>query len=98
VVRREGLNYQGSSVPKRDIIVIGASAGGVEALRALIGGLPADLAAAIFVVQHVAPRSTSMLPGILAGAGVLPAALAKDAASRSRAAASTSPLRITTCS
>jgi two-component system, chemotaxis family, protein-glutamate methylesterase/glutaminase len=37
----------------RDIIVIGTSAGGLEALDALIGELPSDLSAAIFVVQHL---------------------------------------------
>ena len=40
----------------RDIIVIGTSAGGLEALDALIGQLPADIPAAIFIVQHLAPE------------------------------------------
>lgn len=43
---------------KRDIIVIGTSAGGLEALDALIGQLPADLSATIFIVQHMAPEMT----------------------------------------
>jgi two-component system chemotaxis response regulator CheB len=42
----------------RDIIVIGTSAGGLEALDVLIGQLPANLPATIFVVQHSAPEST----------------------------------------
>jgi two-component system chemotaxis response regulator CheB len=42
----------------RDIIVIGTSAGGLEALDALVGQLPTDLPAAIFVVQHMAPENT----------------------------------------
>jgi len=42
----------------RDIIVIGTSAGGLEALDELIGQLPTDLAAAIFIVQHMAPENT----------------------------------------
>jgi two-component system chemotaxis response regulator CheB len=41
---------------KRDIIVIGTSAGGLEALDVLIGQLPADLSASIFIVQHMAPE------------------------------------------
>ncbi|MCU1327775.1 MAG: CheB methylesterase [Bryobacterales bacterium] len=41
-----------------NIIVIGASAGGLEPLDALIGQLPTDLPAAIFVVQHLAPENT----------------------------------------
>jgi len=49
--------------PKRrsrghDIVVVGASAGGLEALDDLIGQLPADLAAAIFIVQHMAPENS----------------------------------------
>jgi two-component system chemotaxis response regulator CheB len=41
-----------------DIIVIGTSAGGLEALDALIGQLPSDLAASIFIVQHMASENT----------------------------------------
>src|SRR5205807_1198979 len=58
----------------RDIILVGASAGGVEALKALVRGLPADLPAAVFVVLHVSPDSRSLLPEILARSGPLPAA------------------------
>jgi two-component system chemotaxis response regulator CheB len=42
----------------RDIIVIGTSAGGLEALDALIGQLPADLPASVFIIQHMAPENT----------------------------------------
>jgi two-component system, chemotaxis family, protein-glutamate methylesterase/glutaminase len=38
---------------KTDIIVVGASAGGVEALRVFAAGLPASLEASIFVVLHI---------------------------------------------
>jgi two-component system chemotaxis response regulator CheB len=51
-------------LPKRDIVVVGASAGGVEALRELIALLPADLPAAVFVVLHTG-RTRSLLPRIL---------------------------------
>lgn len=62
----------------RDIVVIGASAGGVEALSALARQLPADLGAALFVVLHVAPEHKSVLPRILSSAGPLPAKHARN--------------------
>src|SRR5262245_37694132 len=65
-------------MPKRDIIVIGTSAGGVEALREVAGGLPPDLAAAVFVVIHLPATSTSALPEILSRSGSLPAVHAID--------------------
>ncbi len=59
-------------MPKRDIIVIGASAGGVYALKDLVSSLPGDFSAAIFVVQHLSPNTKSFLPEILSKAGKLP--------------------------
>lgn len=58
--------------PKRDIIVIGASAGGIEALIKLLGDLPHNLAASVFIVCHISPYSPGMLPGILARNSKLP--------------------------
>ena len=60
-------------MPTRDIIVIGASAGGVEALQRLCAALPADLPASVFVAQHLSPSARSMLPLLLDRAGQLPA-------------------------
>jgi two-component system chemotaxis response regulator CheB len=60
------------------VIVIGASAGGVEALRTVLAGLPADLPAAVLLVLHVAPRSPSVLPRILGRHCALPVAHARD--------------------
>ena len=56
-----------------DIIVVGASGGGLEALQAMVAGLPPDLPAAVFVVWHIGPDSPSLLPAILGRAGPLPA-------------------------
>jgi two-component system chemotaxis response regulator CheB len=61
----------------KDIIVIGASAGGIEALRELAGALPISFSASIFVVQHIAAESPSVLASILARAGRLPAHTAR---------------------
>lgn len=52
-------------MPGHDIIVVGASAGGVEALTALARDLPADLPAAVFLVLHLPTDATSALPQIL---------------------------------
>jgi two-component system chemotaxis response regulator CheB len=65
-------------VPTRDVVVIGASAGGLEALTALVATLPAGLPAALFVVVHIAPTATSMLPRILARRGRLAAVHPSD--------------------
>lgn len=54
------------------IIVVGASAGGVEALRTLVAALPADLPAVLFVVLHVGSHKSD-LPRLLSGLGGLPA-------------------------
>jgi two-component system chemotaxis response regulator CheB len=52
-----------------DIIVIGASAGGIEACHQLLKLLPSDIRASIFIVVHVSPRSPSVLAQIF-GRGV----------------------------
>jgi two-component system chemotaxis response regulator CheB len=62
----------------RDIIVIGASMGGVDALSRLAGQLPADLPASVLVVQHVSEDSPGLLAGILGARGALPASQAVD--------------------
>lgn len=62
----------------RDLIVIGASAGGIEALQQLLRALPGDMEAAVLVVLHTSGRSGSLLPQILGRAGALPVSHPED--------------------
>lgn len=62
----------------RDLFAIGASAGGVEALRTVIAALRPGLPASVFVLLHLAPSFHSALPEILGRAGRLPAAHPRD--------------------
>jgi two-component system chemotaxis response regulator CheB len=60
-------------VQNRDLVVIGASAGGIEALQHICTALPADLNAAVLIVLHTAPTSFGLLPRILRRAGCVSA-------------------------
>jgi two-component system chemotaxis response regulator CheB len=65
-------------VTHRNIIVIGASAGGFEALTHVIAALPKNLAAAVFVVLHIPTHSPTNLHSILDRAGPLRAVEVTD--------------------
>ena len=62
----------------RHIIVIGASAGGIEAIKQLVSGLPRDLEASVFIVWHISPDVKGILPDLLNALQVLPAAHALE--------------------
>jgi two-component system chemotaxis response regulator CheB len=57
--RREGP-------PPFDVVAIGASAGGVEALHVIVAALPANFPVPVLIVQHMDPRHKSLLAGLLA--------------------------------
>ena len=61
---------QGEAPPH--VVVLGASAGGLDPLRRLVAALPADLPAALFVVVHVPATAPSALARLLDRAGPLP--------------------------
>ena len=58
--------------------MVGASAGGVEALSALFSDLPLEIPIAFFVVLHLPPQSQSKLPSILERTGRLPVEHPRD--------------------
>ena len=62
------------------MVVIGASAGGIEALNQIIPRLPEDLPASVVVVMHLAPEARSALPTILARKTLLLTTAAHDGA------------------
>ncbi|HEX8637114.1 MAG TPA: chemotaxis protein CheB [Pyrinomonadaceae bacterium] len=62
----------------KNIIVIGASAGGFEAMKKIVAGLPRDFAASIFVVWHMAADIRGVLPQVLNRAATVRAAHADD--------------------
>ncbi len=65
-------------MPGHDLIVVGTSAGGLEALRGLVCGLPADLPAAVCIVQHLPADGPGLLPALLSRSGPLPTMAGKD--------------------
>jgi two-component system chemotaxis response regulator CheB len=60
------------------VVVVGASAGGIEALREVVAGLPADFPAPVCIVLHSAPEAPGVLDSILSRSGPLQATNARD--------------------
>ena len=65
-------------MPNRNIVAIGTSAGGVEALRFLARKFPRDLQAAVVITIHLASNFRSEFDKILSREGPLPATFARD--------------------
>ncbi|HEX8344799.1 MAG TPA: chemotaxis protein CheB [Actinoplanes sp.] len=63
---------------RRDVVVAGGSAGGIEAFCNFLADLPADLPAAVLVVVHMPADGPSALPEVLDRCGPLPARWAVD--------------------
>lgn len=57
---------------KHDMVAIGASAGGVEALKTIVSALPHDFPASVFVTLHTAPAGPALLAQILGNSSPLP--------------------------
>jgi two-component system, chemotaxis family, protein-glutamate methylesterase/glutaminase len=72
------MGFSGGSLAGREIVTVGASSGGVEALMGVIGGLPGDLPAAVLIVVHLPESAPSALPLILDRIGPLEAVRAED--------------------
>jgi two-component system chemotaxis response regulator CheB len=62
----------------RDIIVIGGSSGATAPLKTILGALPPDLPAAVFIVLHIPARSIGILSTVASAAGPLPVHQAAD--------------------
>jgi two-component system chemotaxis response regulator CheB len=67
-----------SSMANREILAIGTSAGGVEALQYLASRLPADLPATVLMTIHLSGHLRSFLDDTLTRVGPLPASFAKE--------------------
>jgi two-component system chemotaxis response regulator CheB len=64
---------RGDRLQPRDIVVIGGSAGSIEALQTIVQSLPPDFPASVFAVTHIPPDSPTMLPELLSKIGPLQA-------------------------
>ena len=73
------------------LVVVGSSAGGIEALSTLVGTLPTDFAAPVVIAQHIDPARTSHLGEILGRRGALPVRTVEDAMPLAPGVISSSP-------
>jgi two-component system chemotaxis response regulator CheB len=78
--------------------VVGASAGGLAAVREVLEGLPSGLPAALVVVLHLMPDHPSYLAEILSRTSRLPVGQAEDGQNSSRVTSTSHPRTITSSS
>ena len=76
---------------RREVVVIGASAGGVTALRELFAKFPSDMEAAVAVVLHRSPVAESALAPVLGWRAALPVVEAVDGMPLQRASIHLAP-------
>lgn len=72
------MNRYDRQLQTRDIVVVGSSMGGIEALSSMVRQLPSDLPAAVLIVQHSSPESPGLLGSILSDHGPLPAVMGEQ--------------------
>lgn len=65
-------------MPGKDIVVIGASAGGIGAIRTILRDLPRDFGGSVFIVVHTSADAPGVLDVIFGTAGPLPAAIVES--------------------
>jgi len=65
-------------MPQHDIIVIGGSAGGIQALQTFFAALPAHSGIAFVVVMHLSPEHESSLPQVLQAHTAMPVAQVRE--------------------
>lgn len=68
----------GGEPPAAHLVVVGASAGGIDALATLVSTLPTDFPAPLVIAQHLDPARTSHLSEILAPRTTLPVRIVED--------------------
>src|SRR5262245_10303543 len=72
------MSLRGRMRPHRDLVVVGASAGGLPALLTLLGDLPGELPMAVLVVVHSSPENPGGLVDVLNRRSTYPASYARD--------------------
>src|SRR5215469_3544922 len=76
--RGEGSKHMAEARPFSHVVVIGSSAGGIDALSNLLMTIPADFGAPIVIAQHLDPTRPSHLRDILSRRSTLPVRTVTD--------------------